>query len=381
MNDLNFTTLKNDPELSLREDERAQMRAQLIERMRLPARPIPSPFFVFMFQPMPVMALALILIVSLGGVSFAAEGALPGDTLYPVKVSVNERVETYLAPGTEGKAKVAVRHAEERLRETELLAARGTLDDAVADSAADTVRAHVAEAEDAAQTLREEGKDEAADDIRARVAAALSTHAEILGAQADDREEGTEGALHRLSLAVRASIDDAAREDEGETDDARLYAVATAKQARANARLSELSKKLADDGLAEETETTLSDELADLQASFAAAADLMAAEDYPNAIRAYAEIEQRSYRTLALLESAKRIADKTDKEVLIRFGHPAEAPAARPALAAKQAATLSLMAATTSEDASTTQEAEIEDEEDHPSILEFRVRSRDSDED
>src|SRR3989344_3616455 len=56
------------------------------------------------FNPMSVIASLVIALMLGGGVSFAAEGSLPGDALYPVKVSVNEEVRGAITVGAEAKA-------------------------------------------------------------------------------------------------------------------------------------------------------------------------------------------------------------------------------------------------------------------------------------
>jgi tetratricopeptide (TPR) repeat protein len=76
-----------------------------------------------------IMPIALILALILGGgATFAAESALPGDTLYPVKVEVNENVRGWFAASDEAKAKWESELAERRLEEAEKLAADGRLD-------------------------------------------------------------------------------------------------------------------------------------------------------------------------------------------------------------------------------------------------------------
>lgn len=59
-----------------------------------------------------------------GSVAFAAEGALPGDLLYPVKTEVNERVRGMVAFTPQSKAAWEVRLVERRLEEIEKLATR-----------------------------------------------------------------------------------------------------------------------------------------------------------------------------------------------------------------------------------------------------------------
>lgn len=77
------------------------------------------------FQP---AAVALVLALFLGvGTSYAAEGTLPGDALYPVKIHVNEPVQGALAVSTEAKADWNVSLATRRLEEAETLGREGRL--------------------------------------------------------------------------------------------------------------------------------------------------------------------------------------------------------------------------------------------------------------
>ena len=67
------------------------------------------------------VAIVLGLLLS-GTASYAAEGALPGDLLYPIKVGVNEKVERALAVSTESKATLEAKFAGRRLSDSTNLA-------------------------------------------------------------------------------------------------------------------------------------------------------------------------------------------------------------------------------------------------------------------
>lgn len=74
--------------------------------------------------------LVAVLLFSGAGVSFAAENALPGDVLYPIKVEVNEPVVAALSVSQESKVLWNAERAERRLEEAALLASNGTLTEA-----------------------------------------------------------------------------------------------------------------------------------------------------------------------------------------------------------------------------------------------------------
>ena len=201
-----FNHLKNDPALSLTTGERALMRARLLEHMREAPASTASPYALF-FQ-FRYAALALVLIASTTTVSFAAEGALPGEALYPLKVGVNERVEYLLAPGIEAKGKVAVRQAEERIREAEVLAVDNELDATEAETAVKEAQDHIETALANADALSEAGNYAAARGIEARLAATLSAHAELLEAQAEALEGDSAHRIRTLASAIEDASDD-----------------------------------------------------------------------------------------------------------------------------------------------------------------------------
>ncbi len=64
-------------------------------------------------------AAAFVLIVGTGATSFAAEKALPGDTLYAVKTGLNEGVVRILPLGASAKAKVEISMIDRRMGELE----------------------------------------------------------------------------------------------------------------------------------------------------------------------------------------------------------------------------------------------------------------------
>ncbi len=77
------------------------------------------------FRRLTLAVLALLIIGT--GTSFAAEGALPGDSLYTLKINVNEKVRTSLARSGAARAGVQAKLAARRLEEIEQLAHQGKL--------------------------------------------------------------------------------------------------------------------------------------------------------------------------------------------------------------------------------------------------------------
>ena len=129
-----YNLQKEAKKIRLRAEEKAAMRAHLRSAMQSyggqAARPSPY-VFVFLFSYPSRMVFAgfvLFVCVGVGTASAAAGSALPGDLLYSVKISLNERVEVALAGDTAAEAAVEARLAQRRVSEAQTLETQGRLD-------------------------------------------------------------------------------------------------------------------------------------------------------------------------------------------------------------------------------------------------------------
>lgn len=134
-----FEEAKNE---SLSHNERASMRNRL--QLFLAEHPARAPFmiraadafsdFYERLEAMRIMqtrgvlsaAFALVLVVGVG-TSYAAEGALPGDALYPIKIYLNESIQGSFARTEAAKAEWNTEIVTRRLEEAEQLALAGKL--------------------------------------------------------------------------------------------------------------------------------------------------------------------------------------------------------------------------------------------------------------
>ncbi|MFZ1987526.1 MAG: DUF5667 domain-containing protein, partial [Minisyncoccia bacterium] len=129
MNDFHTQFHTHAKDTRLTDAERSRMLARLTSVME--ERPVFTPGvrspYVFHFPRAVTFALLFVFVVT-GGTTYAAQGSLPGDVLYPLKTKVTEPLEGALAFGEEAKAKWHAGVAEERLTEAEKLAEKGKLD-------------------------------------------------------------------------------------------------------------------------------------------------------------------------------------------------------------------------------------------------------------
>lgn len=134
-----------------------------------------------------------LVVVLMTGTTFAAEKALPGDTLYPLKVRVTEPVQVALTPTPVGKAKVHTALAERRLQEAEVLAVSQSLDEDTQEYLQHQFSKHVDSSLAAAEKLKESGKTVASLDARSSLEASLVAHEDILD-EVEDHLEDVAGA-------------------------------------------------------------------------------------------------------------------------------------------------------------------------------------------
>ncbi|MBI4079891.1 hypothetical protein HY414_01505 [Candidatus Kaiserbacteria bacterium] len=217
-----FAQLKNEAEkIRLTRSERELMRRALEEAIhtsrliKSPIRITPSPYLFISSKLVAPMAFVLILAVVGGGTAYAAESAVPGDTLYPVKVNVNEKLAVALATTAEGKADVQAKLAERRMKEAEVLVERGTFTaetkveiEARLEEHADRVDAEVAAIEPEDPIV--------AADITSRLGSALEAHSALIERLGEEtRDEGSREESRRFASALRERGKRLARSGEG----------------------------------------------------------------------------------------------------------------------------------------------------------------------
>jgi hypothetical protein len=198
--DNQLNNIKNEAlNIRLTDAEKSAMKARIFG-VPSPATVTPSqsPYFFFSYQfvhsrILVPMAVFVVVFVS-GSTAAAAQGALPGDVLYPVKVSINETVEVALA-GTSlvAKAEVSAKLAERRVEEAEALAARGELTEETGHALAANFEAHAEATEELASQV-EASDPAAATQIRTKLDSSLSAHSAILATLSGTDAEENKGA-------------------------------------------------------------------------------------------------------------------------------------------------------------------------------------------
>jgi len=129
---------------------------------------------------MPII-LILALMFGGGGVSYAAEGAVPGDALYPIKVGINEEVRDIVALTPEAKADWESRLVERRLEEAEKLAeATGAIPPAAQEIIEEKLEKHIEKLEIHLSRVEEKKNVAGAAEISAKLETTLRAHITVL---------------------------------------------------------------------------------------------------------------------------------------------------------------------------------------------------------
>lgn len=161
------------------------------------------------YKTMSVYAVIAIVALLGGGTSFGAEAALPGDALYPVKVSVNENVRAAFTFGAEAKANWEIRRAERRLEETATLSAEGRLDAESRARIEENFQAHADRVEARIAEMEAKGNVKSAAEVASRFETSLRVHQAILAkleAQAESQSD-VQSVGTVVNSALNAAVD------------------------------------------------------------------------------------------------------------------------------------------------------------------------------
>ena len=216
--------------ICLSTEEKEYMRAQIFERInaseraQAAARPRRSSYS-FIFSMRYAVSLALVLVILAGGsTAYAAQGALPGETLYPVKVYVNENVQGALAVSDQAKLSYHTQIAEVRLAEAETLASQGKLDATTTQEIEQNLDTHVAQADAIVNQLQNNDPGDAAD-ASVVLDSSLAAHGAILDHLGNgSQDNSTKENAHQI--AERILTRDDTTEGSGDTGSDAVVAVA-----------------------------------------------------------------------------------------------------------------------------------------------------------
>lgn len=130
-------------------------------------------------KPMPVLAGVLVLMVGTMGISFAAEKSLPGQLLYPIKVSFNEEVIGALRVG-ESRGEWDAKRVERRLIESNKLTLENGIKEENKIELEEKFELHSNKVSERIAIMEEKGKVRDAADLASRFETSLRAHEQII---------------------------------------------------------------------------------------------------------------------------------------------------------------------------------------------------------
>ena len=160
--------------------------------------------FVYVKQRKFVPSLIIVLLLCVtGGFSAAAENALPGDSLYSLKVNINEQVKGIVAVTPEAKARLAVETTERRLQEAVILSSQGKLTDVTKQIIQTQLNKNATDVKNSVATLVATNNISVAQEVSSNFEASLKTHELILESltKADTQNGSTTPAIEASSTA------------------------------------------------------------------------------------------------------------------------------------------------------------------------------------
>lgn len=204
--------------ISLREDEKAQLRARLLAYMEYHPLPGGAPadlrqiagarprFAAGLWNVWNIGRLAgSLAVLLLAVVPALAENALPGEALYPVKIRFNEEVKGALNTSPYQKIEWETARLEKRLAEVEILADTGRLTPEAEAEAASAIKKHSQTAKDSIAAIRASDADEAAL-AEITLSSALEVSAEVLTKRGERQSTSSNSVLAEAVSEARAAV-------------------------------------------------------------------------------------------------------------------------------------------------------------------------------
>ncbi len=170
-----------------------------------PFRVISVPFAKF-FRTGAILAAGFILILPI-----VAERAVPGDSLYAIKVQFNEELRSSLTFGSYQKVEWETQRLNRRIAEARLLASEGRLTEEVEAEVADAVREHTASAKREIEVLRGEDADEA---TMASISLDATLEVQSTSLKGDSSGDGEPGLETKPVNLIASAIDDSRGQSE-----------------------------------------------------------------------------------------------------------------------------------------------------------------------
>ncbi len=216
MNKMGEKIIEAAQNVELTLDEKNVMRGEILNFMaNNPVRPffadkkinkVKSPFYFFSIHTGYAVSLAVLMIVLLGGgtTSYIAQKSLPGDTLYPVKINVNETIESTLAVSAKDSALIDLSQATRRLSEAETLSDKGSLTATQNTEIQNNFSKKIASMNTSINLLEDKGEIDSANEVKGKFEAEVGTYEKRL-AVSSTKSSTTRALFDTVKVAITNS--------------------------------------------------------------------------------------------------------------------------------------------------------------------------------
>lgn len=295
---------------------KAAIRTELVRRMTaspVEAESVRAPIFRWRNIWAPAVSFAAILVIAGSGTSLAAEYALPGDPLYPIKTDFNEPLIGLLNNSPALKAAWQVRLTERRLEEADKLALQGKLNDQTRAVVAANLEKTATNAQQAIASLTAQGNADQATDVSARLESSLKAHDAILAKLDDGHMPGLLrkqiAAALSGTVAVNGEAESKLAEEDGGSGG---EVVASSKIGNASSLISSVQDYLNEQKslIGDSASAAASARMAVAEDFLTKAKDFLNSNDYGQAIK-YANQSMRAAQETRVLASAQVDAAQT----------------------------------------------------------------------
>lgn len=191
--------------VKLHDRDRAAMRAHFAELVGVSSTKTKTPWFTFFALHRSLttsLSLAIVVVLVTSGVAAAAEGTIPGDVLYPVKVHVTEEVRSAIARTPAARAAWETRRLERRLNEAEKIVQKKSDPQALSSLGID-INAHTERIQKSIDEMERSGNIQAAAEASSNIEAPLNAHKKILREMKKPPEE-TAGIMETIETSERS---------------------------------------------------------------------------------------------------------------------------------------------------------------------------------
>lgn len=147
--------------------------------------------------------LSCLVLFGIGGISIAANRALPGEPLYTVKTQVNEKVLSFITFSEDQKAQYEVGLVQLRLEEFEKITSENKLDDAKIAEVKTLLDGHIKEVNAKLEVIKNKNKADVALQINSQLEGSLNAHAKVLDRLAENKKEKISGTFKNLLADIK----------------------------------------------------------------------------------------------------------------------------------------------------------------------------------